>query len=108
MTGGIIMDTASHLGIRVGAMKQSCAEYFIAQKKKQIPNKQQSSDFLLNASSFILAIVILMPLCMNQVNGALVQMKDGDFCTVNMDGHCCNVQTSTKLMRLFGHVRHSL
>ena len=31
----------------------------------------------------------------NQVNGTLVQKKDGDFCTMNPDGHCCNVQTST-------------
>ena len=38
---------------------------------------------------------------------ALVQKKDGDSCTMNLDGHCCNVQSIEKLMRVFGHVRHS-
>ena len=34
MAGGSIMDAASHHGIRVGTMKQSCADDFTAQKKK--------------------------------------------------------------------------
>ena len=51
---------------------------------------------------FILTFAILMPLCMNQVNGVLVRKKDGDSCTLNLDGHCCYVQTSTNIMRVLG------
>ena len=35
MTGESIVDAESHHGMRVSTMKQSCAENFIAQKKKQ-------------------------------------------------------------------------
>ena len=35
MTGGSIMDEVSHHDMKVGTMKQSCAEDFIAQKKQE-------------------------------------------------------------------------
>ena len=41
------------------------------------------------------------------MNGVLVQKKDGDSCTINLFGHSCNVQTSTKFMISVQHVRHS-
>ena len=67
-----------------------------------------SPVFLLDVFSFILTFIIpWMSSYMNQVNGVLVQKKDWDSCTMNLDGHCFNVQTSTKLMRVFGQVSHS-
>ena len=49
---------------------------------------------LLDVIYFFLTIVILMHSFTNQVNGVLVQKKDGKSCIANPNGHCCNVQTN--------------
>ena len=57
--------------------------------------EEEAKSLIMDVNSFILIFVIpWMPSFMNQLNGVLLQKKDGDSCTVNPDEHCFIILTS--------------
>ena len=95
MIGFSIINVPPHHGMRVGTMKQSCAEDFIAQKKKGDCLSIAIQWLLLDVISLTLTFIIpWMISYVNQVNGFSLWKKDRNSFTVINDGHCCNVQTS--------------